>query len=56
MIIYLIEHGAKVDVQDIKGLTPLHVAAKEGNEFAAKTFVQCPDINVDVSTIQHDTV
>lgn len=51
VISYLIQHGAKVDVKDTDGLTPLHFAARRGNDVAVKAFVGCPDSNSDVSRL-----
>ncbi|KAF4111569.1 hypothetical protein G5714_008600 [Onychostoma macrolepis] len=39
-LIYLLEHGAQIDVSTEEGLTPLHLAAAEGLTDCTKTLVR----------------
>lgn len=47
-ISFLIKNGAKVNVVDIYGQTPLHFAAMRGNEIAARDLLGFQEINVEV--------
>ncbi|XP_071078636.1 transient receptor potential cation channel subfamily A member 1 homolog [Haliotis cracherodii] len=51
-ISFLIKNGAKVNVVDIYGQTPLHYAAMSGNENAARDLLSLTDIYLDAQDMQ----
>ncbi|XP_046578884.1 transient receptor potential cation channel subfamily A member 1 homolog isoform X2 [Haliotis rubra] len=51
-ISFLVKNGARVNVVDIYGQTPLHFAAMRGNEIAARDLLSFSDINVEAQDKQ----
>lgn len=48
----VLEHGAHPDVQDSRGVTPLHIAAHHGNRFFVETLLQKADhVEVTISSV-----
>ena len=49
VILYLVSKGAKANIQDTYGCTPLHYAAMRGNEVAAVQLLTLADIDTDIN-------
>jgi ankyrin repeat protein len=51
VIAYLLSQGARINDQDIYGLTPLHYAAMRGSRSGTPFLLSAPKVNIEVTTV-----